>query len=383
MFGELFVSKIFPLDKPSSFHYTFGNVIDNVTESYPNPHQCSAMKDQLVPMRIQDVARAAGVSVSTVSRVLNGRYGVSAETDQRVRGIIDELGYSSSLAAKSMRSHRSNVIGVIIFDLSLSFCLEVVRGIDEAVKAHTYDLMIYSSNRVNHRDDPTWERKVAAQVNGSLVDGIIVVTPTTVDLPPNHPLVTIDPCDEGDFPSVLSTNRDGAFDAVTYLIGLGHRRIGFISGRPSLLSARQRQQGYHDALQQAGLPVLPELVVEGDYSRETAMTCARQLLTLAEPPSAIMASNDQSAMAVMAVAGELGLCVPQDLSVVGFDNTPESAYITPPLTTVDQSIVGMGRRAAELLIGLIEGQPIENQLYELPTRLIVRNSCQALAASAE
>ena len=334
-------------------------------------------------MRIQDVARAAGVSVSTVSRVLNGRYGVSAETDQRVRRIIDELGYSSSLAAKSMRSHRTNVIGVIIFDLSLSFCLEVVRGIDEAVKAHTYDLMIYSSNRVNHRDDPTWERKVAAQVNGSLVDGLIVVTPTTVDLPTSHPLVTIDPCDEGNFPSVLSTNREGAFEAVSFLIGLGHRRIGFISGRSSLLSARQRQQGYQEALQQAGLAVLPELVVEGDYSRATALSCAHQLLTLPERPSAIMASNDQSAMAVIDVARALGLCVPQDLSVIGFDNTPESAYTVPSLTTVDQSIVAMGCRAAELLIGRVEGQRVENQLYELPTHLVVRNSCQPLSANGD
>jgi LacI family transcriptional regulator len=229
------------------------------------------MKNQLLPVRIQDVARAAGVSVSTVSRVLNGRYDVSAETYQRVRGIIDDLGYSSSLAAKSMRSQHTNLIGVIIFDLNLSFCLEVVRGIDQMVKAHGYDLMIYSSNRINHRDDPSWERKVVAQLNGSIVDGILVVTPNTINLPTNYPLVTIDPCDGGNFPSVLATNREGAFEAVKYLIDLGHRRVGFISGRPSLLSARQRRQGYEDAHVQAGVPLLPELSVEGDYSRESAL----------------------------------------------------------------------------------------------------------------
>lgn len=338
------------------------------------------MKNQLVPVRIQDVARAAGVSVSTVSRVLNGRYDVSAETLQRVREVIDQLGYSSSLAAKSMRSQRTNVIGVILFDLNLSFCLEVVRGIDQQVKAYGYDLMIYSSNRANHLDDPAWERKVVAQLNGSIVDGILVVTPTTVNLPTTHPLVTVDPCDGGAFPSVLATNREGAFAAVHYLIELGHRRIGFLSGRPSLLSARQRRQGYEEAHMQAGLPILPELAVEGDYSRETALVGARHLLTLAHQPTAIMAANDQSAFAVMDVAAELDIRVPHDLSVIGFDNTPESAFTSPPLTTVDQSIVGLGSRAAELLIQLIDGKATENRLYQLPTRLVVRESCSPPAS---
>jgi LacI family transcriptional regulator len=333
------------------------------------------MKTPIVPARIQDVARAAGVSVSTVSRVLNGRYDVSAETLQRVREVIDELGYSSSLAAKSMRSQRTNVIGVIIFDLNLSFCLEVVRGIDQTVKASGYDLMIYSSNRINHGDDPSWERKVVAQLNGRIVDGILIVTPNTVNLPTNYPLVTVDPCDGGAFPSVLATNREGAFEAVNYLIKLGHRRIGFIGGRPSLLSARQRRQGYDEAHEQAGLPVCPELYVEGDYSRELALVGARRLLMLPNRPTAIMAANDQSAFAVLEVAGELSIRVPEKLSVIGFDNTPESAFTAPPLTTVDQSIVGLGSRAAELLIQLIEGKETENRLYQLPTRLIVRESC--------
>jgi LacI family transcriptional regulator len=349
----------------------------------PNQHTCFSVKNQLVPIRIQDVARAAGVSVSTVSRVLNGRDDVAAATFERVRGIIDDLGYSSSLAAKSMRSHRTNVIGVIIFDLNLSFCLEVVRGIDQVVKTHAYDLMIYSSNRANHRDDPSWERKVVAQLNGRIVDGIIVVTPTTINLPANSPLVTIDPCDEGNFPAVLSTNCEGAAAAVRYLIELGHRRIGLIGGRPSLLSARQRRQGYEAALQQAGLPLSPELYAEGDYSRQTALTGARQLLTLPERPSAILAANDQSAFAVLDIASQLGIHVPQELSVIGFDNTPESAYTSPPLTTVDQSIVGMGSRAAELLIQLIEGKEVENRLYQLPTSLVVRKSCQPILMSQQ
>ena len=338
------------------------------------------MKNNILPIRIQDVARAAGVSVSTVSRVLNGRADVAAETHDRVQRIIDDLGYSSNLAAKSMRSHRTNVIGVIIFDLSLSYCLEVIRGIDQTVKAHPYDIMIFSSNRANHRDDPTWERKVVAQLNGSIVDGIIAVTPTTVELPTNSPVVTVDPCDGGNFPSVLATNREGTFEAVKYLIDLGHQRIGLIGGRASLLSSRQRREGYEAALRQANLPIVPELYVEGDYSRSTALVGAEQLLTLPKPPTAIMAANDQTAFAVMDVAQRLHVRIPQDLSVIGFDNTPESAYTNPPLTTVDQSIVKLGSRAAELLIQMIEGKEVANDFYQLPTRMIVRGSCQKLSA---
>lgn len=331
-----------------------------------------------MPVRIQDVALAAGVSVSTVSRVLNGRNDVAAATYQRVQKIIDDLGYSSSLAAKGMRSHRTHVIGVIIFDLSNPFSIEVLRGIDPAVQTQAYDLIVYTSNRANHQGDPAWERKVVAQLNGSIVDGIIMVTPATVNLPTNYPLVTIDPSDEGNFPAVLATNCVGARDAVRYLIELGHRRIGMIGGSALLLSARQRRQGYEEAHRQANLPILAELYAEGDYSRQTARVGARQLLTLPERPTAIMAANDQSAFAVLEIANELGIHVPDELSVIGFDNTPESAHTFPPLTTVDQSIIAMGSRAAELLIAMIEGKTVENCLYQLPTRLVIRASCQSL-----
>lgn len=333
------------------------------------------MKNKHSSIRIQEVARAAGVSISTVSRVLNGKDDVAAATKERIRKLIDELGYSSSLAAKSLRSQCTDVIGVVIFDLSLPFNIEVVRGIDRIVQAQSYDLMVYTSNRANHSDDPTWERKVVAQLNGSIVDGIIVVTPTTINLPTNYPLVTIEPCEEGDYPAVIATNRDGAFAAVCYLVELGHRRIGLIGGPPRLLSARQRQQGYEDAHHQAGLPILPELYAEGNYSRERATVAAHQLLTMPHRPTAILAANDQSAFAVLEVAQKLGINIPQELSVIGFDNTPESAYTSPPLTTVDQAIAMLGTRAAELLIGLIEGNPVSNQIYQLPTRLVVRDSC--------
>jgi len=168
-------------------------------------------------------------------------------------------------------------------------------------------------------------------------------------------------------------------EAVRYLIELGHRRIGFIGGRSSLLSARQRREGYEEAHRQTGMALSPELIVEGDYSAQTALIGARYLLTLPKRPTAIMAANDATAFAVMEVANQLHLRIPQDLSLIGFDNTPESAYTLPPLTTVDQSIVGLGGRAAELLIQLVEGKMVANELYQLPTHMIIRESCQKLA----
>jgi LacI family transcriptional regulator len=329
-------------------------------------------------VRIQDVARVANVSVATVSRVLNGRYGVSAETVQRVHKVIDDLGYTSTLAAKSMRG-RTNVIGVITFNLSLPFNTEVLRGIDEVVEEHGYDLLVYTSNRSSNSGDPAWGRKTVTQLNGSIVDGMIVITPQTNNLPNNHPLVAIEPCDEGSFPSILSTNRAGTHEAVQYLIKLGHRRIGFVGGRPTLVSARQRRQGYEDAHHEAGLPILPELLAEGNYLRPGGLVAARKLLTLPDRPTAIMASNDQTAFAILEVAKELGIRVPEDLSVIGFDNVPDGAYTTPPLTTVAQSLVAMGSLAADLLMQMLEGNKVENRIFELPTRLVVRESCKAIA----
>ena len=327
-------------------------------------------------IRIQDVARAANVSVSTVSRVLNGKYGVAPDTYQRVRKIIDELGYSSSLAARSMRG-RTNVIGVLTFILSLPFNTAVIRGIEEGAQAHGYDLLVYTCYRGNHKDEPGLEHKAVAQLNGTIVDGMIVITPTTVNIPNSHPLVTIEPAGEGHYPSVLANNRVATRDAIHYLIQLGHRRIGFLGGDPVLLSARQRRQGYEDALRQAGLPIEPELFVDGNYLRDEAMRAATKLLSLPERPTAIMAANDESAFGVLEIAKQKRIRVPQDLSLIGFDNVPESIYTSPPLTTVDQNLVGLGRRASDLVVRMLDGFPVENEIVQLPARLVVRESCCA------
>ena len=177
-----------------------------------------------------------------------------------------------------------------------------------------------------------------------------------VDVDDGTPVVAVDPhTGPSTLPSVHSDNLAGAITATEHLLELGHRRIGFLAGRPDLESARQREQGYRQALADAGIAVDPNLIRVGDYELEMSQEPARQLLTLDDRPTAVFAANDLSAMQTMHVARTLGLDVPGDVSVVGFDNIPESALIEPPLTTIDQSIQEMGRRAVELLIDVIDG----------------------------
>ena len=195
--------------------------------------------------------------------------------------------------------------------------------------------------------------------------------------------MVIDPQGDGaDVPSVVGRNRFGALAAMEYLLGLGHRRIGFIGGRPDILSGRRRFEGYRDALAAAGIPFDPDLVQEGDYTRERGQQAARLLLDRPGRPTAIFAANDQSAMGMMDAAHELGLRIPDDVSVVGFDNVPEAAQVTPRLTTVDQSIQEMGRLATRMLIGILHSdtpagssampdRPAQAPL-KVPTRLVIR-----------
>ncbi len=325
---------------------------------------------------IRNVAEAAGVSISTVSRVLNNKVDVAPETFRKIQSVIDKLGYTSSLAARSLRSRRTNVIGLVLFDIVDPFSVQVMSGIDRAIKELDYDLIVYTSGVLSVKLVSERERRNVSLLDSSITDGVIVVAPSATTFNTVSPIVVIDPNHENpDYPAVIAQNRDGAFAAMGYLTSLGHQRIGYIGGRPELQSAIQRQQGYKDGLCQAHLPHDPDLVQVGDYSKETGFVCAQKLLRLPNPPSAIFAANDQSAFGAYQAAHEAGLCIPDDLSVVGFDNIPESATVNPPLTTVDQSIEQMGYLATGLLVRLISDEALEHSNYTIPTHLVVRESC--------
>jgi len=333
-------------------------------------------------IRIQDVSRTAGVSVSTVSRVLNGKEDVAQETVEKVRKVIKDLGYASSLAARGMRSHHTDVIGLVVPDLGTLYCVEIMRGVNQAIARIDYDLIVYTNGGSNPKDAADQERSSVALLNGGIADGVIVVTPTATDFFSQSPVVVIDPNNDcPDLPAVLSTNYEGALAAMTYLTGLGHRRIGHITGRMSLISGVQRLQGYKDGLAAAGIPLNAELIVTGDYNITTAIQSARKLLSLKERPTAIFAANDVTANGVYQVAKETGLRIPEDLSVIGFDNLREASFMTPALTTVDQFMAEMGTIATEMIVKLIHGEDLPCNLHTIQTKLIVRGSCHSPRAA--
>jgi LacI family transcriptional regulator len=329
---------------------------------------------------IGDVAAEAGVSIATVSKVINDRYGVAPDTLTKVKAVIADLGYESSLVARSMRSRRTNVIGILVADIE-PFSAELLKGAATAIRETDYELIVYSGSG-HGKEHSGWERRNVSRLSGTLTDGIILVTPTVVDVSDAAPIVTVDPhAGPPSLPSVHSDNLAGAVTATEYLIGLGHRRIGFLAGRPDLESARLREQGFHHALAGAGIVLNPELVRVGEYAPETTEEPARELLTRADPPTAIFAANDLSAIETMHVAKSLGLSVPGDVSIIGFDNIPESALTEPPLTTIDQSIQQMGREAVQLLVALIDGTADGPRQVTLPTRLVVRQSCRTIGST--
>jgi LacI family transcriptional regulator len=337
-------------------------------------------KQRLITIR--DVAAESGVSVSTVSRVLNNKDDVSFETSERVKEVIANLGYTSSLAARSMRTFRKNVIGLIMPDAGEPFPIEVMKGVNGTIASLDYDLLIYTCGDGRKHFTADREKKFVSLLNNSITDGVIVVTPETTHFNTNAPLVAVDPHYEiNEYPSVISTNFEGAIEVMEYLFLLGHRRIGFISGRFDLQSANSRLRGYVDGLEQAGIPIDPELIAQGDFTAEAGLSCAKQLLSLANPPTAIFASNDEMALGVYQAAQEAGLPIPEALSVVGFDNIPEASLCTPGLTTIHQPIQDMGKIAVQMLLRLIEGETLEENIIKTPTRMVIRDSCREVSTT--
>ncbi|MBN1306199.1 MAG: LacI family DNA-binding transcriptional regulator [Anaerolineales bacterium] len=336
------------------------------------------MKKNKQSVTIQDVARAAGVSVSTVSRVLNTKEDVSTETQENVLSVIEELGYTYNLAARSMRSNKKNLIGLIMPDIGYPFTVEIMSGVNQAIAESEFDLLVYTTGSFRKIDQVSREKKFVSLLNNSLTDGVIIVLPVAGEFSTKAPIVSIEPLmsSKPSYPSVQTTNYQGAMDAMNYLLELGHRRIGHISGRENLESTYRRLEAYHDALGKRGIPIEEELIVTGDYTTDTGAICARQLLSLDKPPTAIFASNDQTAMGVYQIAQQRGVRIPEDLSLVGFDNITESKYLK--LTTVDQFVYKTGLIATQMLIKLINGEELESPIRLIQTQLVIRGSCQAL-----
>lgn len=339
------------------------------------------MRSKKRAVTIQDVAKTAGVSVSTVSRVLNGKTDVAVDTQTRILKVIGKLGYTSNLAARSMRSREKNLIGLVVPDIGL-YSVEIMRGINRAIAESKFDLLVYTTGDAQKNGATLHEQHYVSLLSNSVTDGVIIVASATVDFFTDAPIVSVDPhIINPNYPSVQGMNYHGALEVMEYFLELGHRRIGFISGRHGIGSSQRRLEGYQDALMNAGIELDAELIANGDFTQKTAYKCARQLLALENPPTAIFAANDQSAIGVYQAAEELGISIPADLSVIGFDNISEAKYLG--LTTVDQFLSEMGYVAVQMLIKLINGELLELEIHKMQTKLVKRTSCQKLIQTVQ
>ncbi len=333
------------------------------------------MSNNKQTITIRDVAKEAGVSVSTVSRVLNGKKYIASQTLEKVQRAVRDLGYSSSLAARGMRIRHSNALGLIMPDIFNPYCQLIMHGVNRAIVQLDKKLLLYTTCR-GVEVDGQHELSYASLLNGGIVDGVVVVCPIGQTFTSNAPVVIIEPNHANpDYPAVMCTNREGALSAMNYLTGLGHRRIAHISGLMDTDSAVRRIEGYKDGLAVAGIPFDERLLDYGNYQPDQAYLCACRLLALEDRPTAIFVANDMSAIGVYQAIREAGLRIPQEISVVGFDNVRESFLLDPPLTTVDQFVMDMGQIAMEMLVKLINNKKLPNKQHFIETKLIIRGSC--------
>lgn len=329
-----------------------------------------------MPITIADVAAQAGVSKTTVSRVLNGKGELGAATAARVRRVIDELGYVPSARAVGLARGRTRIVGMLVPSLTWPWMGEVLQGAVDVIEADRYGLLLFTCNRGEES-----MRQFASQVSAKSFDGLLVIEPEgTLDYitelrDRGLPVVLID--DRGNqplFPSVATTNRDGGAQAARHLLELGRRRPLVVTGMERFGCTQQRLAGFGDTYAAAGFPLAPELVSWGDFTFECGRVAARRLLAERVPFDAVFAHNDLSAAGAIKAVHEAGLTVPDDVAVVGFDDVPLAAHTDPPLTTVRQPLRQMGETAARMLMAYFAGTPLPETPNVIPTNLIVRAS---------
>ncbi|UVD56967.1 LacI family transcriptional regulator [Rhizobium sp. Pop5] len=313
---------------------------------------------------IRDVAKLAGVSTGTVSRVLNDHPSVTKELRARVGEIIRELGYMPDPSARSMRSKVSRLIGIVIPDLTNPFFAELVQSAEQAAANHGYNIIVMTSF-----DHAAKEADRIRQLTSRKVDGIILVPSNdfhTLKLPKGLPIVVVDRLMPG-YSGIAADHRHGVRLGVEHLLKLGHRRIGFISGPGHSVPANDRLRGYLDAMEQAGADAAmagSPLIAEAAFDYESGRWAGNYLLARArnERPTAIFASSDQQAIGCMRAAHDLGIPVPAALSVVGFDGIPLASMTTPRLTTVKQPIQDVAAAAVAVLLNKRAAPDLDNPI---------------------
>jgi DNA-binding LacI/PurR family transcriptional regulator len=329
---------------------------------------------------IYDVARLAGVSTATVSRALNGTGQIAASTRAAIEAAVEELGYRPNTIARSLVTKSTQTIALLLPDITNPFYAALVSGIQQTALAHGWTMLLCTTESDPEREEHYLRVLRAKQVDGALVDGLVLPSDRIAQIVEDGlPIVCLDrDIDSRSIPLVQVDNRLGGRLATEHLVGLGHTRIAHVTGAGELGISDARLAGYRDALADARIPVDFDLVEEGRFTDEGGHDAARKLLEREPELTAIFAANDLSALGVMNAVAETGRRVPDDVSVVGFDDLHLSAYTAPPLTTVRQPAVEIATLATEILIGLTKGRQTEEMRHLLEPELVVRGSTRAI-----
>jgi LacI family transcriptional regulator len=326
---------------------------------------------------IREIARAAGVSIATVSRVINGRPDVAPQTREAVLRVVREHGFSTNRNARALSGGRTGLVGVTVPIVEAAYFAVILSGAAEALYEQDMRVVLCPTLHQHEREVTLLDRLMHGTTDGAV---LMLPEESNAELKAlqrtGYSFVVVDPrvaLDEG-IPAVSAAHASGARAATEHLLSVGHRRIGAITGPSEWMASTERLNGYRAALAAAGVLPDPVLVVESSFSIESGERAAVALLDLPDPPTAIFGFNDNVAIGALHVARARGIRVPEELSVVGFDDSEEAAIVTPALTTVRQPLAEMGRMAISLLLRLLEHQRVEAMSIELATRLVVRQS---------
>ncbi|SDK92405.1 transcriptional regulator, LacI family [Glycomyces sambucus] len=328
------------------------------------------------PLTIAQLADRAGVSVATVSKVVNGRLDVAPETRREIEALIKRHGYRRQKRA----TRPAPLIELVFHEIRGLYPVEIINGVNAVARVHNLGVTV-SEFGGSHVPGRGWVEDVLARRPTGVVPVFCGFTEDQRDRLRSRdiPVVAVDPTGEPahEDPSVGASNWNGGLEATRHLLGLGHRRIAVITGPERVLAGRARLDGYRAAMDLAGVPADPGLVRIGDFQIEDGVRFTRELLALPDPPTAVFACNDGTALGVYHAAAELGVRIPDDLSVVGFDDLPKAQWMIPPLTTIRQPLHDMAATAAAMLVDLAAGRTLPRHRIELATELVLRRSTRA------
>jgi LacI family repressor for deo operon, udp, cdd, tsx, nupC, and nupG len=329
-------------------------------------------------VRIADVAKLANVSTATVSRVISKSGTVKKTTAEKVLEAINQLNYQPNMLARQLRRLETNTILVVVPDITNMFFSNVLLGIESLASENGYQVILSAQNMVEQ------ENSYFTIVRQKKADGIILLTARTdkqilTELANEVPVVlACEYIEDSQIPTVSIDNISSAREATEYLIHLNHKRIGHISGPLNVVVGRDRLRGFQQAMLQHGLDLDSMLVEEGNFTYESGLNIMKKFLAMDQPPTAVFAANDEMAIGAIKAAKTIGLRVPEDLSIIGFDDIKIASIFEPALTTTAQPTFDMGKKAMELLLNLINNNKLEKYQFILDHQLMIRDSCKKI-----